>query len=356
MAVKNANVRAEPTVRSAKVATLKRGAQVHVAGKVKGRNWYLVERGDKPLGYVFGELLMEPEAAKLALAEPPKPPGTARPAVGTYPTRPGESFRDCPDCPDMLVIPAGSFTMGSPAGEEGRDDDEGPRHRVTISRAFALGKHEVTRAEFAAFVRDTGHEARGCYIYDGKKWKDDDSKDWRDPNFSQSERDPVVCVSWDDAKAFVRWLARETGQEYRLPSEAEWEYAARAGTTTAYWWGARASHEYANYGKDECCGGLSRGRDRWERTAPAGSFSPNAFGLHDVAGNVWEWVEDCYETTYDLAPRDGSAWTGGSCEVRVLRGGSWDVIPGGVRAAIRDGYTAGDRDSNVGFRVARTLP
>ncbi len=185
--------------------------------------------------------------------------------------KPGESFRDCAECPEMVVIPAGSFMMGSPANEPGRYNDEGPRHRVTIRREFALGRYEVTFAEW-----DTCVHAGGCRNRP------------RDNGWGRGNR-PVINVSWDDAKAYVRWLARKTGQDYRLPSEAEWEYAARAGMPTAYCWGARASHEYANYGKDECCGGLSRGRDRWENTAPVGSFLANRFGLYDTSGNVREF-------------------------------------------------------------------
>ncbi len=365
MAVKNANIREEPTVRSAKVATLKRGAKVHVAGKVKGLNWYLVERDDKPLGYVYGELLMEPEAAKLALATPPKPPspGAAQPAVGTYPTRPGETFRDCPECPEMVVIPAGSFMMGSQVGEQGRYGWEDP-HWVTIPRGFALGKYEVTRGEFAAFVRDTGYDPGVCRVYDGKEWKDDNSTDWRDPKFSQSERHPVVCVSWDDAKAYLRWLARKTGQAYRLPSESEWEYAARAGTTTARYWGESADRAcgygnvYDRTGKSE--NGFTWAhhdcRDGYAKTAPVGSFLANDFGLHDMLGNVWEWIEDCYEKSYDLAPRDGSAWAGGKCESRVTRGGSWFNFPRSVRAANRYWDATVYRYNAAGFRIARTLP
>ena len=277
--------------------------------------------------------------------------------------KPGETFRDCAECPEMVVIPAGSFTMGSPASEEGREDDEGPRHRVTIPRAFALGKYEVTRAEFAAFVRDTGHKARGCWVFDGKEWKDDDSKDWRDPNFSQSERDPVVCVNWDDAKKYLRWLSRKTGQDYRLPSESEWEYAARAGTTMERYWGESpdracdnanvadrtAKQRYSKWDVHDC-------RDGYVNTAPAGSFRANRFGLHDMLGNVWEWVEDCWNDSYSGAPSGGRAWTTGECSRRVLRGGSWFDGPRDLRAAYRNGDTTGVRLDGSGFRVARTLP
>ncbi len=256
----------------------------------------------------------------------------------------GESFRDCPECPEMVVIPAGSFTMGVAPGEEAREEVPEkfrgwaePRHPVTIGKSFSMGKYEVTFAEWDACV-----EAGGC------KHRP------KDQGWGRGDR-PVIYVSWDDTKAYMRWLSQMTGQEYRLPNEAEWEYAARAGTTTAYWWGEMARHEYANYGKFVCCGGLARGRDQWRYTAPAGSFSPNGFGLHDVHGNVWEWVEDCWQGNFEDAPSDGTARTTGSCVNRVVRGGSWFDTPRNVRAAYRLGYSTGIRHSGFGFRVARTL-
>ncbi len=237
----------------------------------------------------------------------------------------------------MAVIPAGSFTMGSLAGEAGRDDDEGPRHRVTIPRAFALGKYEVTFGEWDACVRAGGCNHRP-----------------EDQGWGRGNR-PVMNVSYDDAKAYVRWLARQTGRGYRLPSESEWEYAARAGTTTAFHFGDRISPSQANYNGNYSYNGGAKGRYR-ERTVAVGSFPANAFGLHDVHGNVWEWVEDCYHSSYEGAPRDGSAWTTGECSRRVLRGGSWDFFPRSVRAADRGGMATALRDTGGGFRIARTLP
>ncbi len=348
VAVKNTNVRKRPSVRSPKVAVLKRGSEIHVAGKVVGANWYLVERDEEPLGYVFGELLGEPERA----AEP-------------TPLRAGETLpRDCEDCPELVVVPAGRFTMGAPMGEQGRDDDEGPRHPVAIPQAFALGRYEVTRAEFAAFVRDSGQNPQGCYVINGEGWRNDSSKGWRDPGFKQSARDPVVCVSWRDAKAYVGWLSRKTGREYRLPSESEWEYAARSGTTTARYWGAdsdRACKHENVYDEDaeseneldwpehDC-------EDGSEETAPVGSFRANGFRLRDMLGNVREWVEDCWNPGYADAPGDGSAWTTGMCERRVLRGGSWSSPSRLVRAAGRGRFALDFRFQSGGFRVARTLP
>jgi len=162
-------------------------------------------------------------------------------------------------------------------------------------------------------------------------------------------------VSWNDVQSYVAWVSRKTGKQYRLLSESEWEYAARAGTVTPYFWGRPASHDFANYGNDTCCAGLAQGSDRWENTSPAGSFPPNAFGLHDMLGNVWEWTGDCQNGSYGGAPNDGAAWTAGDCGLRVLRGGSWFTDPAFLRSAIRDWDSAGDRNYDSGFRLARIV-
>ena len=278
----------------------------------------------------------------------------------------GEEFRDCADCPELVVVSSGSYEMGSPLGEEGRDDDEGPLHRVRILERFAVGVYEVRRGEWSVFVEATGHSTGdSCRTYEGGEWEWRSGRSWSSPGFSQDAGHPVVCVSWEDARAYVRWLSRETGLEYRLLSESEWEYVARAGTTTSRYWGNSESGQcrHAN-GGDRA---LKRRYVDWKwtiascddgrvHTSPVGSFGANGFGLHDVLGNVWEWVEDCWHEGYAGAPADGSAWTsGGDCGRRVLRGGSWDIIPGFLRSAdrIRDG--TGNRDVDVGFRVARTL-
>ena len=239
---------------------------------------------------------------------------------------------DCEVCPEMVVIPAGEFMMGSPASEEGHDSDEGPRHQVRIGRPIAVGKYEVTFEEWDACVAEGG--CRG-YRPDDEGWG--------------RGRRPVVNVSWEEAKAYVEWLSEKTGKEYRLLSEAEWEYMARAGTGTRYTWGDGVGNNRAN------CHGCG---SRWdnEKTAPVGSFEANGFGLHDVHGNVAEWVEDCRHEDYSGAPTDGSAWTsGGNCGERVLRGGSWFYVPWSLRSARRSGSEAGHRSSSIGFRVARTL-
>ena len=276
--------------------------------------------------------------------------------------RPGDTFRDCPECPEMVVVPAGRFEMGSPASEADRHVNEGPVHRVTFARPFAVGVHEVTRGEFARFVSATGRSMGACNVWDGKEWKERSGSNWKMPGFSQTDAHPVVCVNWNDAKAYVRWLSGRTGEEYRLLSEAEWEYVARAGTRTARYWGEGESGQcrYAN-GADRTAKRHNSGwtvadcDDGHYLTAPVGSFHANGYKLHDVLGNVWEWTEDCWNESYDGAPRDGSAWESGSCGRRVLRGGSWIVRPRNLRSANRYGNTTGGRSYIVGFRVARTL-
>ena len=268
-------------------------------------------------------------------APTPNPSATVRPDPDPVP-RPadGDVFRDCPSCPELVAIPAGTFRMGSDPDDDEALDRERPRHRVRVGR-FALGRYEVTRREYRAFAEATGA---------------DDS--WRDPGFAQGDRHPVVNVSWRDAQAYVQWLSRETGERYRLPSEAEWEYAARGGTTTRRYWGDSLSSQcgYANGTVASCDDGVAR-------TAPVGSYAPNAFGLSDVLGNVWEWTDDCWHENYaGEPPDDGRAWTrGGDCGRRVLRGGSWYNLPRSLRSAARPWNLAGTRDAFTGFRVARTL-
>ena len=298
-----------------------------------------------------------------------------RPAAAVDPpttsdTRPQEIevFHDCPDCPEMVVIPAGEFQMG---GDDEAYDDEHPRHRVSVGR-FALGRYEVTRAEYEAFVSATGHpDGSRCRTDDGRgnwEWRWRNGASWRDPRFPQGDDHPVVCVSWEDAQSYVRWLSRKTGEKYRLPSEAEWEYAARAGTGTRRYWGdspsgqcGRANGADASlrrqYRRVE---GLDFERavfcdDGMAHTAPAGSYAANAFGLFDMLGNVWEWTEDCWNVNYARAPDDGSAWTRGHCSLRVLRGGSWSRASWRLRASERAFEAAGDRIGHLGFRVSRTL-
>jgi formylglycine-generating enzyme required for sulfatase activity len=246
--------------------------------------------------------------------------------------KPLDSFRECAkDCPEMVVVPAGEFIMGSPTNEKGRHNFEGPQHKVMFAKPFAVSRFEVTFGEWDACAAYGDCDPR---VSDGAWGRD---------------RQPVMNVTWDDAQRYVAWFSRMTGKTYRLLSEAEWEYAARAGTTTAYSWGDEIGKGNANCND---CG------SEWDgmQTAPGGSFAPNAFGLHDMHGNVWEWAEDCDHHNYNGAPEDGSAWTAGSdCNSRILRGGSWNYDPAGLRAAYRSAGTAGLRGSSIGFRVGRTL-
>jgi formylglycine-generating enzyme required for sulfatase activity len=243
----------------------------------------------------------------------------------------GDSFRECAkDCPEMVVVPAGEFMMGSAADERDHYGNEDPLHRVMISRPLAVSKFEVTFEQWDACVANGG-----CTHVP-------------DSNMGRGTK-PVINVSWDDVQQYVVWISTMTGRPYRLLSEAEWEYAARAGTTTAFSWGDEIGENNAN------CNGCG---SEWDsrRTAPVGSFAPNQFGLYDMHGNVWEWVEDCLHTNYEGAPKDGSAWIAqGDCNHRVVRGGSWAGYPVGLRSALRFWYSSDDHGNDLGFRVARTL-
>ena len=366
VAIKAAKLRAKSSTQSGEVGRLAVGDKVTVTGKteVAGSVWYRVALAGGDVGYVFGPSLLRGPQIAVVTRPMPAVPSPTRPAVGVFPKKPGETFKDCADCPEMVVIPAGRFRMGSPSGESGRYENEGPVHGVRIGR-FALGKYEVTKAEFAAFVRDSGYDTGGgCWVYTGGDWKQQASTIWRDPGFAQTDRDPVACVSWDDAKAYAGWLSRQTGKAYRLASESEWEYAARAGTTTARHWGddADAACGYANVADrtaKERYGDwpIHNCRDGQVHTAPVGTYRANGFGVHDMLGNVWEWVEDCWNESesYAGAPGDGEAWTWSGCRHRVLRGGAWVDKPGDVRAANRFEDVSGVRGYYSGFRVARTF-
>ena len=276
-------------------------------------------------------------------------------AGGRTPAEPGSTFRDCPQCPLMVVVPPGRFDMGSPAGE--KESDEVPRHPVTIAKAFAVGSHEVTRAEFERFARATGHGGgEDCQVHaetDG--WKPSPGAGWRNPGFAQTGRHPVVCVSWHDARAYVEWLARETGKPYRLLSEAEWEYVATGDARLGR--DRPLTHDAANYGADACCGPKAEGKDRWAYTAPVGSFPPNALGVHDIRGNVWEWLEDCYHGSYEGAPSNGAARVSdcSNPDRRALRGGSWGDDASLLRTTYRLRGPLSGRYFTLGFRVARDL-
>ena len=271
---------------------------------------------------------------------------------------PGSTFRDCEVCPELVVIPAGTMQIGATFAEGG--NDEFPIHEVVIARPLAVGKYEVTRFEFAMFVEAASYSIDfSCrYLVPRVGWEEGVS--WRFPGFQQTNRDPVVCVNWKDAKAYVAWLSQRTGETYRLPSEAEWEYAARAGVAERYFFGDSVSMlcQYGN-GVDRSLGSKWQNapcNDRYgARTAPVGSYLPNKFGLHDTIGNVWEWLEDCWNDNYFGAPVDGTSWNTGDCDHRGLRGGSWLSDPRFMRSAHRNRLYYTYRQYNTGFRVVREI-
>jgi formylglycine-generating enzyme required for sulfatase activity len=268
----------------------------------------------------------------------------------------GERFTDCAACPQMVVIPAGSFTMGSPPDEPERAAEREDEVRVTIARPFAIGAFAVTRGEFAAFVKATGHKPdQGCYFWTSTTWEERADRSWQSPGFAQDDRHPVLCVALTDAKAYAAWLSSRTGKTYRLPSEAEREYATRAGTATPFWWGATISTQQANYNGNLAYAGGAKGEWR-QRTLPVDSFRPNPWGLYNVHGNVWDWTEDCWSEANAGNPGDGSARAGGDCRWRVVRGGAWNYAPTDLRAAFRYWNEPNNRSSVQGFRIVRGLP
>ena len=292
---------------------------------------------------------------------------------------PGQSeARDRQDLPALVRIPAGTFIMGTPPRENRREKVpkefaacSSPCQTIEIAQSFWLGRYPVTRGQFAAFVAARKPEipdGASTYEPDDKgewKYESRNNRDWRNPGFLQTDNDPVVCVSHEDAMAYVSWLREITGKDYRLPSEAEWEYAARAGTTTACFWGDGRA-EAVRHAKVADRALMARtnlsfdpdrffdGDSGYPFTAPVGCFLPNPFGLYDMLGNVWEWTADCWNEDLKGMPADGSARTTGDCSRRVVRGGSWDDNPWVVRAGGRGWNGTGDRDSGTGFRVART--
>ncbi len=262
-------------------------------------------------------------------------------------------FRDCAECPELVVVPAGEFVMGPPTADGRLTDDMELGHKVTLENPLAVGIYEVTRREFAGFVEASGHiPGQSCGILRDDVWRTEPGLAWSSPGFAQDDGHPVACVSWWDANAYVEWLSRETGKSYRLLSESEWEYAARAGTSNRrYWDDASEQCRYANAG-DRSAPCL----DGYPNTAPVGSYEPNEFGLYDVLGNVWEWTKDCWHEGYEGAPTDGRAWDeSGDCTLRVVRGASWLNPPRYLDAFLRNSVSNGYRDSTVGFRVSREL-
>jgi formylglycine-generating enzyme required for sulfatase activity len=268
----------------------------------------------------------------------------------------GRAFQDCPECPAMVVIPAGNFMMGSPK-TEGISDEE-PQHRVNIA-SFAVSETPITVAQWAAFTRETGYRAKvdnrryGCLAAAKPEY------------FDQTDSHPVVCVNWNDTQKYVEWLSNKTAKQYRLLSEAEWEYAARAGTKGTYPFPAASISKYANHGKGD--GRYLYGRDAtdgYEFTSPVKTYPANRFGLYDMIGNVGEWTQDCWHGDYQGAPNDGSAWIESQCtthspngdEARVHRGGDWDTSPSIMSSAARGASERTWYVESIGFRVARTTP
>ena len=367
-------VRLGPGTNSMEVGRLDSGDEVSVTGRVDGSEWVRVALANGGTGFVYGSLLGDAKPSKPVVVAPPVTllgPANSRDLTA------GMVFRDCENelvatsgvsvpegafCgPELVVIPPGSFMMGSTSG----DSDEQPVHKVDIGYPFAVGRYEVTRGEFARFVEETVYDAgKGCWVLRSGKWLEDPGSDWRSPGYSQTDAHPVACLNWNGATSFVTWLSRKTGQRYRLLTESEWEYVARAGTTTKRYWGnSEAGCDYANAGDltlkaadpgwkhpvSSCQDGFGIG------TAPVGTKQANGLGLYDILGNVWEWVEDCWNGNYSGAPTNGSANRTEDCRKRVLRGGSWVNHPVLLRSAIRNTNDAVNRYSNLGFRIARTL-
>ncbi|MEJ1160238.1 SUMF1/EgtB/PvdO family nonheme iron enzyme [Prosthecomicrobium sp. N25] len=312
-------VLAGPAANAARIGALKKGDTVRVVGRVAGGSHYRILTSDGRTAYVQADRLKAAEAAPADPAPPPPPPPSGDTVVQG---RPGEPVVDCADCPEMVAIPPGAFDMGANELFE----FEKPVHRVTIGRGLLIGRREVTVKEWQLCISEGG-----CPAGSGGGGGDVNL--------------PASDVSWTEAKGYADWLSRKTGKRYRLPTEAEWEYAARAGTRTTYFWGAALLRERAN------CAGCNATPLR--RAVSVGSFAPNDFGLYDMAGNVAEWVEDCWTENYKGAPADGSARAAPTCRERVLRGGSFVNDPRYLRSAARFKYDAEVRYYANGLRVAR---
>jgi formylglycine-generating enzyme required for sulfatase activity len=325
-AIRTSNIRRGPSAETERVATVTAGSTLRVVGLAEGRDWYQVETEDGRRGFIYGQLIRpQPEPAPVEATPQVEPaPRIEQVAAPVVRMAPGE-IKDCEFCPELVNIPAGSFAMGSKDGHW----SEQPVRRVTIAKPFALGKYEVTVGQWEACV-----DAGACQSMPSMQGVSDSS--------------PVHNVSWNEIENYLEWLREVTGEPYRLPTEAEWEYAARAGTKTRFWWGEVVGVSNANC---EDCGG------DWDRKTPArvGGFEANPFGLHDMNGGVMEWVADCWVQDYDGAPSDGSAQLSGDCTQRVLRGGSWRNDQTYATVSSRLSYDASVRYYTNGFRVARDL-
>ena len=281
---------------------------------------------------------------------------------------------DCADCPALALVPPGSYSMGTPPTSDEVDTSTGetPPVMIAMGKPFYIGAKEVTVGEFRRFVEATGYEAPlGCRVWLDGQWVEERDRSWRDPGFAQPQADdePVVCVNWVDARAYADWVSQQSGKRYRLPSEAEWEYVARGGTAFPRYWGAQDSKEGAavSLACDNAnvydSSAVDSHRLPWPNAncsdgavgvAPTGRYKPNAFGAYDVIGNVREWTQDCYTTSYLGRPQDSRAWTWqGGCELKSVRGGSWASRPFNARAAARDSAPPALRQNDLGFRLAR---
>jgi len=287
-------------------------------------------------------------AALLAAATAMDPAAVDKPALSWKTSDKPVELWDGADLPQMVVVPAGEYSMGSPTTEYNHQSYEAPLHRVRIAYSFAVGKYPVTVAEFARFVADTGYDAGDSCFTSESGQQPRSGRSWRQPSFPQTNDHPAVCLNWNDAQAYVAWLAKKTGRPYRMMSEAEFEYANRAGSTTTFWWGDDIGKNHAN------CNGCG---SQWDRkmASPERSFPPNPFGLYDTAGNAWSWMADCWNDSYVGAPADGSPWVTGDCTTRTVRGAGWSTNYWILRAARRVGDAAAGRHGTVGFRVAFTL-
>ncbi|TMJ33763.1 MAG: hypothetical protein E6G96_03950 [Alphaproteobacteria bacterium] len=264
-------------------------------------------------------------------------------------------FRECAGCPEMVVVPSGEYTMGSPDDESDRSSNEGPQHKVKIPRRFAVGKLKVTRDEYETFVNETSYAGSDkCFTLEDGRAEERGNRSFRNPGFDQDGKHPVVCINWDDANAYVAWLSKKTGKLYRLLSESEWEYVARAGSKTPFWWGPSISTDQANYDGNSTYGNGAKGQYR-QKSVPADMFEANPWGVYQVHGNAFEWVEDCWNETYQYAPSDDSIRLAGNCSRHVRRGGAWNIAAKTLRSAYRENRPALTRGSNLGMRVARTL-
>jgi formylglycine-generating enzyme required for sulfatase activity len=273
---------------------------------------------------------------------------------------PGAVFRDCATCPLMKALAPGEFLQGSKPDEPAAQKFEMPQHKVTIAKSFAAGVYEVTAGEYAEFAAETKIKAQACNAYDGE-WRLHTEVTWENAAESQTAAHPVSCVSWQDAKDYAAWLSRRTHQSYRLPSASEWEYAARAGSTAQRPWSdAAGACAYANVADQTAAQhypgwSASPCADKFVQSAPVGSFAPNAFGLYDMLGNVFEWTDDCWVADYQGAPNSGAPQTDGDCSQHELRGGSWFTNPDFVRAAYRGRFASDYRSTSLGFRLIREI-